>query len=84
MCFAAQGRLQGRAAKLLLARWQSSHYGSRLTANTFISAPKVFIDVINWLYRLTYWCSYLYNEFIHSFTINNYTDSLFAVAFIIQ
>jgi hypothetical protein len=23
MCFAAQGRLQGRAAKLLLVRWQS-------------------------------------------------------------
>jgi len=33
MCFAAQGRLQGRAAKLLLVRWQSWYYRNGLTAN---------------------------------------------------
>ena len=34
MCFAAQGRLQGRAAKLLLVRWQSWHnIAIRLTGN---------------------------------------------------
>jgi hypothetical protein len=33
MYFAAKGRLQGRAAKLLLARWQSWCYGRCLTAN---------------------------------------------------
>lgn len=33
MCFAAQGRLQGRAAKLLLARRKSRFCSLRLTAN---------------------------------------------------
>jgi len=33
MCFAAQGRLKGWAAKLLLARWQSWCYGRCLAAN---------------------------------------------------
>jgi len=33
MCFAAQGRLQGRAAKLLLVRWQSGRWRGSLAAN---------------------------------------------------
>ena len=33
MCLAAYGRLQGRAAKLLLVRWISGHYVRRLDAN---------------------------------------------------
>ena len=33
MCLAAPGRLQGLAAKLLLAHRQSSRYEGRLTAN---------------------------------------------------
>ena len=33
MCFAAQGRLQGRAAKLLLVRWISRYYAKNLTYN---------------------------------------------------
>ena len=82
MCFAAKGRLKGRAAKLLRARrksWCNERLGQIcLAANTFIRAPKVFIDIINWLYRLTYRCSYLYNEFIISFTINHQRGSLFS------
>jgi len=33
MCFAVQGWVQGRAAILLLARWQSLYYSLCLTAN---------------------------------------------------
>ncbi len=33
MCLAVMGRLQGRTAKLLLARWISRYYGTNLTYN---------------------------------------------------